>query len=265
MQRLFLCLMALAAGLNLRAQQIPEEVREKLSYQEGFALGRQLLQQVEQEGGRGAFLEGFNAALARGVDQTRVLYTQGAQVAAQSIEQGADTDRMLRGLEDALAGKERAYSEEEIRTAMERYQEIRRELQANLQRAQAERENAGEAFLRENAARDKVVTTLTGLQYEVLEAGEGPKPTLQDVVSIHFTSRTLDGTVLNSTVERGEAAQLRLANQGRGWTEILQLMSTGATYRFWVPAQHIFGDRRPPQMPANEILDIEVELIRINP
>lgn len=259
-------LLSLSGGLFA---QLPDDVREKLSYQQGFSLGQQLVEQVPEEQ-RGQFVRGFQDALDQNVNEDIMLYASGAQSAMQAMQQGASARAILRGIEDVMAGNEPAFTEEEVMAAFEVIQRMQQERQAEMGRAQAEmgqkaQENLarGEAFLAENAAREGVVTTLTGLQYEVLEAGEGDRPAATDVVTVHYTGRLLDGTVFDSSVERGEPARFPLDRVIPGWTEGLQLMSPGARFRFWIPANLAYGENAPPSIGPNQVLDFEVELISV--
>ncbi|MCC5844805.1 MAG: FKBP-type peptidyl-prolyl cis-trans isomerase [Verrucomicrobia bacterium] len=216
------------------------------------------------------FIQGFQDALAQEPDEDAMLYASGAQSAMQAMQQGAKAESVLKGIQDVMAGNDPAYSEEEVMAAFEIIQKLQQERQQKMQQAQGdqsrkaqENKAAGEEFLRENAARDEVVTTLSGLQYEVLEDGEGDSPAATDTVTVHYTGRLLSGDVFDSSVERGEPARFPLNQVIPGWTEGLQLMSPGARFRFWIPANLAYGENAPPQIGPNQVLDFEVELISI--
>lgn len=260
---------ALFVSLSAIAQQVPEDVREKLSYQQGFSLGEQLSEQVP-EAGQETFLRGFREAMAQELDESTMLYASGAQSAMQAMQQGADPRAILRGIEDVLAGNDPAFTEEEVMAAFQVIQEMQQQRQQEMQHQQrdtqaqaAENQERGEAFLAENAAREDVNVTLSGLQYQVIEAGEGEKPEATDTVTVHYTGRLLDGTVFDSSVERGEPVEFPLNQVIPGWTEGVQLMSPGAKYRFWIPAELAYGENAPPQIGPNQVLDFEVELIQV--
>jgi FKBP-type peptidyl-prolyl cis-trans isomerase len=270
--RLILALTTAATALfalSVNAQDIPEDVREKLSYQQGFSLGQQLVEQVPEDM-QARFIRGFQDALAQEPDEDAMLYASGAQSAMQAMQQGAKAESVLQGIQDVMNGNDPAYTEAEVMAAFEIIQNLQQERQQQMQQAQGEQsrkalENqaAGDAFLRENAARDGVVTTLSGLQYEVLETGEGDSPAATETVTVHYTGRLLNGTVFDSSVERGEPARFPLNQVIPGWTEGLQLMSPGARFRFWIPANLAYGEQAPPQIGPNQVLDFEVELISI--
>ncbi len=131
------------------------------------------------------------------------------------------------------------------------------------QRAQANKKAAAE-FMAENGKREGVVTTESGLQYEVLVAGEGAKPTATDRVSVHYHGTLLDGTVFDSSVERGNSVQFGVSQVIPGWTEGLQLMSVGSKYKLYIPSQLAYGDQGAGDViEPGAMLIFEVELLDI--
>lgn len=123
----------------------------------------------------------------------------------------------------------------------------------------------GQEFLAENAKRPEVKTTETGLQYEVLQEGNGPKPTAADAVEVHYEGRLIDGTVFDSSYERGETITFPLNRVIPGWTEGLQLMPVGSKYRLYIPSNLGYGPQGTPGGPIgpNATLIFDVELISI--
>ncbi len=121
----------------------------------------------------------------------------------------------------------------------------------------------GEAFLAENGAREEVVTTASGLQYEVIEEGTGAAPVATDVVKVHYHGTLLNGTVFDSSVDRGEPAEFPLNRVIPGWTEGLQLMTVGSKYNFYIPYQIAYGERGSGQIEPFSALVFEVELLEI--
>jgi len=109
----------------------------------------------------------------------------------------------------------------------------------------AEARAAGEKFLAENAARDGVIVTASGLQYEVVEAAEGAKPAVEDTVTVHYSGTLIDGTVFDSSYQRGEPFDFQVRGVIPGWTEGLQLMSVGSKFRFVIPSELAYGERLP--------------------
>ncbi len=122
----------------------------------------------------------------------------------------------------------------------------------------------GNAFLEENKAREGVVTTESGLQYEVLKQGDGPIPTAESTVKVHYHGTLIDGTVFDSSVERGEPAQFGVTQVIAGWTEALQLMPVGSKYKLYIPQDLAYGaNPRPGVIKPYMALIFEVELLEI--
>lgn len=120
----------------------------------------------------------------------------------------------------------------------------------------------GKAFLAENAKRDEVTELASGLQYEIITAGDGPKPTATDNVTCHYHGTLIDGTVFDSSVQRGQPASFPLNMVITGWTEALQLMPTGSKWRLYLPPNLAYGDRQAgAHIKPNSTLIFEVELL----
>ena len=123
----------------------------------------------------------------------------------------------------------------------------------------------GREFMEQNAKNDSVVQTASGLQYMVLKEGTGAKPAAEDTVTVHYTGKLLDGTVFDSSVERGEPATFSLNSVIPGWTEGLQLMSEGSKYRLFIPSELAYGSKGAgEQIMPNSTLIFDVELIKVN-
>lgn len=124
---------------------------------------------------------------------------------------------------------------------------------------------AGEDFLASNKQRAEVTALDSGLQYEILKEGDGAKPTAFNTVTCHYHGTLIDGTVFDSSVQRGKPASFPLNMVIKGWTEGLQLMSVGSKYRFFIPANLAYGERQvSAQIGANSTLIFDVELLGIN-
>lgn len=172
------------------------------------------------------------------------------------------SDAIVRGIQDQLAGKAQL-TEEEVQTIMVALEQTAREKQTEMASAiAAENIAAGAAFLEANAKKEGVVVTESGLQYEIIQAAEGPKPAETDVVRVHYTGTLTDGTVFDSSVERGPA-QFPLNQVIKGWTEGVQLMSVGSKFKFTIPSDLAYGERDMGTIPANSVLQFEVELLGI--
>lgn len=122
----------------------------------------------------------------------------------------------------------------------------------------------GEKFLAENKTKKDVITTESGLQYQVVTEGTGEKPTADDKVKVHYTGTLLDGTVFDSSVERGEPAEFGVGQVIKGWTEVLQLMPVGSKYIVWIPSELAYGERGAGgDIKPNSTLKFEIELLEI--
>lgn len=122
----------------------------------------------------------------------------------------------------------------------------------------------GNAFLEENKAKEGVVTTESGLQYEVLKEGDGAKPTAEDQVKVHYHGTLIDGTVFDSSVDRGQPATFVVGKVIPGWTEALQLMSVGSKYKLFIPSELAYGERGSQgAIGPNSVLMFDVELLEI--
>lgn len=125
---------------------------------------------------------------------------------------------------------------------------------------------AGQAFLAANKEKEGIVTTESGLQYEIIQEGSGAKPALTDKVKTHYHGTLIDGTVFDSSVDRGNPATFPVNGVIRGWQEGIPLMSVGAKYRFYIPQELAYGMQAPsPKIPAGSALIFDVELLEINP
>jgi FKBP-type peptidyl-prolyl cis-trans isomerase len=188
-------------------------------------------------------------------------YAIGVTLAQFAEMQLADIDEqaLTQGLTDRLEEKELLVDETATREIIVQYQEEVRETQA------ADNLAEGNEFLEENAERPAVTTTESGLQYEVLREGDGSQhPTPTDTVEVHYHGTLLDGTVFDSSVERGEPVEFPLNRVIPGWIEGVQLMTPGAKYKFFIPAGLAYGERGAgAKIGPNATLVFEVELLSI--
>jgi len=174
---------------------------------------------------------------------------------------------VIEGFADSLRDKESKMTERQIQEAMIELQAQLRAAAEEKQKMQfAEAIKAGKEFLEKNAKREGVKTTKSGLQYEVLKEGDGkvsPKPT--DTVTTHYHGTLLDGTVFDSSVDRGEPIDFGVGGVIKGWTEALQLMTVGDKYKLYVPSDLAYGARGAGQkIGPHTTLIFEVELLAIN-
>ncbi|MCW8129939.1 MAG: FKBP-type peptidyl-prolyl cis-trans isomerase [Planctomycetota bacterium] len=185
----------------------------------------------------------------------------------------ANLDSLVKGLKDAMDGKQPAMSQQEIQQTMDSFKKMmiakqQEKMKAQMEAAAKEGEkNAaqGKAFLDENKKKEGVQTTATGLQYKVLKDGEGDKPKASDRVTVHYKGTLLDGTEFDSSYRRKEPASFKLDEVIKGWTEGVQLMKVGSKYQFWIPSELAYGANVRPDgpIPANATLVFEVELLAV--
>jgi FKBP-type peptidyl-prolyl cis-trans isomerase len=188
----------------------------------------------------------------------------GRNLKQQSVP--ANTELIIKGLRDGLSGATPVLADAEMQAAMQEFQAMlmaRQEEAAKV--AGAANQKAADEFLATNKAKAGVVTTASGLQYEVLKAGTGTKPKPTDKVTVHYTGTLLDGTKFDSSVDRGEPATFVLNQVIPGWTEALQLMGVGAKHKIYIPGQLGYGERGAPggRIGPNSLLVFEVELLSV--
>ena len=185
----------------------------------------------------------------------------GENLKRQQIE--IDYDIFLAGLIDGM-------ETEMVRFDQKQRREIMASLQKNIRdKAKLEGDTnlkIADEFLEKNKkSNSEVKETPTGLQYRILKEGTGSSPSSTDKVKVHYVGKLLDGTVFDSSIERGEPSEFGLNQVIRGWTEGLQLMNTGAKYEFFIHPKIAYGSRPRPKIPGNSLLIFEVELLDILP
>jgi len=193
----------------------------------------------------------------------------GGRFSAEGME--IDVEALSAGIGDAFAGNEPRLDEEEAKEALgafieqqqEKMAERQQEAQAEQSRLAEQNRTEGQAFLAANQAKEGVVTTDSGLQYKVIESGDGASPTAEDVVRVHYRGTLLNGTEFDSSYARGEPAEFPVNGVIAGWTEALQLMSEGAKWELYIPAELAYGERGAgADIGPNSVLIFEVELIK---
>lgn len=197
-------------------------------------------------------------------EKEKLSYALGAYFSQGVTRQDIDIDvpAFMQAVEDILNQSELKLSQEEMQQVLTAYQQ-----KLTTERAAKADSNktAGEKFLAENKKKDGVVTLPSGLQYKVLEKGDGPKPTVDDNVKVHYRGTHIDGTVFDSSYERGEPVSLGLSQVIKGWQEAVPLMSVGSKYQIYVPADLAYGDRGAGgSIGPNETLIFDIELLGIN-
>jgi len=176
-----------------------------------------------------------------------------------------DVDAFAAGLRDAMTNSPQRLTDEEIQAEMLSFQERINSEREAMSSAMAEANAAaGTAFLLENSTREGVMTTDSGLQYEVIEAGSGATPTADDSVQVHYRGTLIDGTEFDSSYSRGEPVTFGVGQVISGWTEALQLMQVGAKYKLFIPSDLAYGaGGAGERIGPNSALVFEVELLDI--
>jgi len=206
-------------------------------------------------------------------DMDKTSYAVGVAM-TQSLK-GADLnlDAMCQGIRDQLGGKKLALPDEEIGAILQTFSAKMREIQ-QAERAKIQEVNKvdavtnkeiGAKFLAENAKKDGVKTTESGLQYLITEQGSGKKPTATDTVKVHYKGTFIDGKEFDSSFKRNEPATFPLNGVIKGWTEGLQLLNEGGKATLYVPGDLAYGDGGRPGIPPASMLIFEVELLEVMP
>lgn len=192
--------------------------------------------------------------------EERFSYGLGLRMGTDFKERGyaVEPELLMQGLQDALDGKEPLMTMEEAQAAMMELQQI------SQKKAAEEKKVEGDTFLAENAKKEGVKTTDSGLQYKELQAGTGATPTADDKVKVHYKGSLLSGQEFDSSYKRGEPATFGVGQVIKGWTEGLQLMKEGSKYQFFIPADLAYGDQGAGRaIGPGETLIFEVELLEI--
>ncbi|MBM3306847.1 MAG: FKBP-type peptidyl-prolyl cis-trans isomerase [Candidatus Eisenbacteria bacterium] len=197
----------------------------------------------------------------------RSSYAIGLNVGAslKATNMPIDVAAFVQGLRDTLEGGKPLMTSEEVMTVMQEFSQKARDAELKKRdEAAATNLDAGRAFLEANKAKDGIVTTASGLQYEVLTQGGGAKPKATDRVSVHYRGTLIDGTEFDSSYAQGQPAQFQLDAVIPGWTEALQLMPVGSKYRIFLPPDLAYGERGAGgRIGPNSALIFEVELLSI--
>jgi len=188
----------------------------------------------------------------------------GQQLAQMGVN-GLNVDDFAQSIRDVLQGNPLKIKHQEAQQIVQQYfMEQEQKLNAQMAEKGKIAKAEGEKYLSENAKKEGVVTLPSGLQYQVLREGNGKKPTAKDQVKCHYEGFLIDGTVFDSSVQRGEPATFGLQQVIAGWTEGLQLMQEGAKYRFFIPYRLAYGEGGAGQLiPPYAALIFDVELIEV--
>jgi len=216
-------------------------------------------EEESDEGSTGAALDSLEkrASYAIGMNMAQGMKSQDVPI---------DIDLLIQGLQDAFAGEDTRLSPDEMQQALQEFQQMMVQRQQEVQAAQgASNKQEADAFFAENKEKEGVVTTDSGLQYMVMEEGDGPKPTAEDRVTVHYKGTLLDGTEFDSSYSRGQPATFPVNGVIQGWQEAIPLMSVGSKYKLWIPPDLAYGPqgRQGSVIGPNQALVFEVELVAI--
>lgn len=199
----------------------------------------------------------------------RISYALGLSMGNNFRASGIDSinvEDFADGVAAVFYGAQPKMTYDEAKTVIRDYfAEMEKKQQAEAAKLGEANKAAGEAFLAENGKRTEVKTTPTGLQYEVLAEGDGPQPEAADQVEVHYTGKLIDGTVFDSSVDRGIPATFGVTQVIPGWVEALQLMKAGSKWRLFIPSNLAYGSNGAPGSPIgpNSTLIFDVELLKV--
>ena len=210
------------------------------------------------------------APLTLNTQKDKASYAIGMNIGKNLKKDSVEVDPavLYRALKDAYTGSKLLLTDEEAKTALTVLQtEVRAKEEAKTKAAAVENKKTGEAFLAANKAKEGVVTLPSGLQYKIIKAGDGPKPTAEDTVLCHYRGALVDNTEFDSSYKRGEPMKIPVGGVIKGWTEAIQLMPVGSKWQLFIPSDLAYGERGAPGSPIgpNSTLVFEVELISIEP
>lgn len=201
-------------------------------------------------------------------EKARISYMIGMDIGKtlEQVKDEVDVATLEKALRTSLEGGKPLMTEEQAAKVREAFaQKIQAKRIAEQMQAASKNLKAGQDFLATNGKKPGVVTTPSGLQYQVITAGTGPKPKESDIVRVHYTGTLLDGTKFDSSLDRGQPATIPLQQVVPGWREGIQLMPVGSKYRLWIPGNLAYGEQGTPGGPIgpNATLVFEVELLGI--
>jgi len=193
-------------------------------------------------------------------------YQQGQGIKMREFDTEIELDAFIQGIKDGLKGEPQIEEQKMNEIFREFFQGVRERLEAKKKVLGEKNKAEGEQWLKENAKKEGITVTASGLQYQVLTEGTGPKPAPTDMVTVQYIGTLTDGKEFDSSYKRGEPARFPLNRVIPGWTEGLQLMSKGAKYKFFLPSNLGYGEQgQGGIIGPNAVLIFEVELLDFEP
>jgi len=197
-------------------------------------------------------------------DEQKLSYAMGIYFAVGVTQQNVELDvpAFIQAVEDVLNKNDPQISTEEMQNILTKYNESIAKQQAD---AVTKNQKAGDTFLAENKKKEGVIESATGLQYKIIKKGDGKKPAAGSNVTVHYKGALIDGTVFDSSYDRGQPATLSLGQVIKGWQEALPMMTAGSKWQIYVPSKLAYGDRAASEVigPASTLV-FDIELISVN-
>lgn len=236
----------------------------------GFAACKPIDKDAKQDDKTDTAVAGDDIAKSSGLktEKEQASYMVGMSVgkSLEPIKDEVDMDTLVKALRATIAGEKPLLTDEQAQQVAQAFdQRLQAKKLAEAEAAAKKNTSEGTAFLAANGKKQGVTTTESGLQYQVLTEGKGPKPGPDAMVKVHYKGELLDGTVFDNSYDRGEPAVFSLQQVAPGWAEGVQLMPVGSKYKLWIPSALGYGEQGTPggPIPPNATLVFEVELLDI--
>nr|AAD24965.1 macrophage infectivity potentiator [Candidatus Legionella jeonii] len=208
-----------------------------------------------------------SSATSLTTDMDKLSYSIGADLGKNLKKQGIDISpaAMAKGLQDGISGGQLLLTEQQMKDVLNKFQkDLMARRTADFNKKAEENKTKGDSFLNQNKGKDGVVSLPSGLQYKVIQKGDGAKPSKEDTVTVDYTGTLLDGQVFDTTEKTGKPATFKVSQVIPGWTEALQLMPAGSTWEVFVPAGLAYGPRSVGgPIGPNETLIFKIHLISV--
>jgi len=175
------------------------------------------------------------------------------------VSKDINMDMVIKAMKDATTSQASPMTRDQCATAINTFVSNKRTESISKNKV------AGEKFMADNKKKSGVITLPSGLQYQIIKEGTGPKPTAADQVQVHYHGTLIDGTVIDSSVDRNEPIVHSASGFIPGWNEALSMMPTGSKWKLWIPSDIAYGDAGSGQVPPGSVLIFDIELLKVNP